>query len=174
MKGKLDLLSFDNSWFSPGKSLLVRIIWYTVNRVFINSYLFRFFGAEIATGCVVKPKVNIKYPWKLKIGFNSWLGEEVWIDNLDEVTIGNNVCISQGTFLLCGNHDYKKSSFDLIISPITVKDGAWIGAKSIICPGAIIEENVVISLGSLLKGKTEKDMIYSGNPAVPMKKRIIV
>jgi putative colanic acid biosynthesis acetyltransferase WcaF len=37
----------------------------------------------------------------------------VWIDNLDDVSIADNVCISQGALLLSGNHNYKKQIFDL-------------------------------------------------------------
>lgn len=162
---------------------MVRTIWFYVNSLFLNSYilpisglkifLLRLFGAAIGKGCVIKPKVNIKHPWKLKLGANVWLGEEVWIDNLDKVSIGNNVCISQGAFLLCGNHNYKKSGFDLMTSPIIINDGVWIGAKAVVCPGAVVEENVVLSVGSVLKEQTERGMIYSGNPAKIIRERFI-
>ena len=183
MEKKVDLSKFDNRWYKPGRGFVVRTIWFYVNSLFLNSYilpisglkifLLRLFGAKIDKGCVIKPKVNIKYPWKLKIGANVWLGEEVWIDNLDKVSIGNNVCISQGAFLLCGNHNYKKSSFDLMTSPIIIKDGAWIGAKSIVCPGTVVEENVVISIGTIIKGQTEENSIYSDNPAKIIRERFI-
>jgi putative colanic acid biosynthesis acetyltransferase WcaF len=60
------------------------------------------------------------------------LGENCWIDKMDIVTIGNNVCISQGALLLTGNHDYTMSSFDYRNAPIVLDDGVWIGAKSIV------------------------------------------
>ena len=71
-------------------------------------------------------------PWKLKVGNNVWIGEDVWIDNLELVDISDNVCISQGAMLLCGNHDFTSSTFDLIVKPIVLEDGVWIGAKSIV------------------------------------------
>ena len=49
-------------------------------------FLLRLFGAKIGKGVVIKPCVNIKYPWKLRIGNYVWIGENVWIDNLDTVT----------------------------------------------------------------------------------------
>lgn len=100
-------------------------IWYFVNVLFfinpmnpisgLKVFLLRLFGAKIGKGVVIKPGVNIKYPWLLTIGNNVWIGEKVWIDNLDNVTIANDVCISQDAILLCGNHNYKKSTFDLIV-----------------------------------------------------------
>jgi len=183
LKSKVDLSSFDNSWYNPGRGAVVRSLWYIVNACVFNSYLFpfsglkiillRLFGAQIGKGCVIKPKVNIKYPWKLSIGSSVWLGEEVWIDNLDLVTIGNNVCISQGAFLLCGNHNYKKTTFDLMVAPIVIKEGAWVGAKSIVCPGAVMKANAILTVGSVLKGSTEESFIYSGNLAKAVKERII-
>ena len=98
----------------------------------------RLFGAKIGSNVTIKPGVNVKYPWKLKVGNNCWIGENVWIDNLDEVTLADNVCISQGAFLLCGNHNFKSSSFDLMLGPITIESGAWLGAKSIVCPGVTV------------------------------------
>ena len=139
----------------------------------LKTSLLRAFGAKVGKGVVVKPKVNIKYPWKLIIGNHCWIGEQVWIDNLAEVTIGNNVCISQGAFLLCGNHNYKKVTFDLMVSPISIKEGAWVGARAVVCPGAVLKENSVLSISSVLKGTTEKNKIYSGNPAIILKERTI-
>lgn len=121
----------------------------------VKSFL-RLFGAQIGSGVIIKQFVNIKYPWRLKIGNNVWIGEYVWIDNLGEVTIENNVCVSQGVMLLCGNHNYKKQSFDLMVGDIILKDGSWVGAKSIICPGVTVESDSVISVGSVVSSSTEK------------------
>jgi len=101
----------------------------------LKSYLLRLFGAKIGDGVVIKPSVNIKYPWFLSIGNYSWIGEEVWIDNITSIDIGNNVCISQGAMLLTGNHNYTKSSFDLLPGTVQLEEGEWIGAKPVVCPG---------------------------------------
>ena len=53
--------------------------------------ILKLFGAEIGIDVIVKPNVNIKYPWKLKVGDYVWIGEGVWIDNLDFVYLGNTV-----------------------------------------------------------------------------------
>lgn len=122
---------------------------------------------------VIKPHVNIKYPWKLKIGDNVWIGEGVWIDNLDQVTIESNACISQGAMLLTGNHNFKRSSFDLMIKPITIGAGAWVGAKAVVTPGVAMGGHAVLSVGSVASSDLDAMGIYRGNPAVKIKERVI-
>lgn len=180
---KTDLSSYDNSWYQPGSSVK-RICWYFVNELFIRNPLnpssglkifwLRLFGAKIGHHVVIKPRVNIKYPWKLSIGNHCWIGESVWIDNLAEVTIEDHVCISQGAFLICGNHNYKHSSFDLIIAPITLEQGSWVGAKSFVGPGVTVHEHAILSLGSVASSNLEAYTIYRGNPAIKVKSRHIV
>ena len=97
----------------------------------------------------------------------------MWIDNLAQVTIMSNVCVSQGATLLCGNHNYKKSSFDLIIGEIVVEDGAWIGAKSIVCPGVTLKSHSVLTVASVANEDLKSYTIYRRNPAVKIKERII-
>jgi putative colanic acid biosynthesis acetyltransferase WcaF len=123
---------------------------------------------------VIKPNVNIKYPWKLRIGNYCWIGEQVWIDNLDQVTLEDNVCISQGALLLCGNHNYKTKAFDLMIAPIYLCEGSWVGAKSSVAPGVTFSSHAVLSMGSVATTHLEAYSIYSGNPAVKVKSREFV
>ena len=120
-KKATDLSQYNNDWYNTGAGPVKRFSWYLVNMVFFQSYLLpvssikvfllKLFGARVGAGVVIKPAVNIKYPWYLEIGNHAWLGENVWIDNLVKVTIGNNVCLSQGAMLLTGNHNYKKVKF---------------------------------------------------------------
>jgi putative colanic acid biosynthesis acetyltransferase WcaF len=178
-----DLSGYNNDWYRPGNPLK-RICWYYVNSIFFKTGLFpfyglkrfflRLFGATIGTGVCIKPYVNIKYPWKLTIGNHVWIGEEAWIDNIGEVTIGNHVCLSQGAYLLTGNHDYKKVGFDLIVKPISLEDGVWIGAKAIVCPGINCLTHSVLTAGSVATTNLEAWCIYQGNPAEKIKERVMI
>ena len=139
----------------------------------LKVFVLKIFGAKIGSGVLIKQSISVKYPWKLTIGNNVWVGEDVWIDNLDEVVVGDNVCLSQGAMLLCGNHDYKKSTFDLIIGKITLEDGVWIGAKSVVCGGVTCCSHSILSVSSIVSKKMEPYKIYRGNPAVEVSKRVI-
>ena len=102
------------------------------------------------------------------------IGERVWIDNLDKVVISNDVCISQGAHLLCGNHNYKSTAFDLVIAPIEINSGAWVGAKSIVCPGVKVGTHAILTLGSVAVNDLNPWCIYKGNPAEFSKQRTLI
>ncbi|WP_299099047.1 WcaF family extracellular polysaccharide biosynthesis acetyltransferase [uncultured Winogradskyella sp.] len=179
---KTDLSKYDNSWYQPGSSVK-RLLWYVISWLFFEGgwnissglkiFWLKCFGAKIGKGVIIKPKITIKYPWKLLVGDHCWIGESVWIDNLDQVTIESNVCISQGALLICGNHNYKTPNFDLFVAPIVLKEGCWVGAKSIVSPGVTLESHAVLSLGSVATQDLEAFGIYSGNPAKKVKTRKI-
>lgn len=179
---KTDLSKYNNDWYKPG-SAIKRLFWFWIQALFFHSKLFpfsglfkfwlRLFGAKIGKGVVVKPGVTVKYPWKLEIGNYSWIGENAWIDNLDLVKIASHVCISQGAMLECGNHDYSKQTFDLMVAPIHLEDGVWIGAKAFVGPGTICKNHSVLSANSRAPKSLEAYGIYAGNPAVKIKERTI-
>lgn len=178
---KTDLGKFDNTWYRPGRSVPVRALWYLTNAVFFINPLFpfsgikvrllRLFGGQIGRYVVIKPGVNIKYPWRLRVGDHCWIGENAWIDNLADVRIGDHVCVSQGAYLLTGNHDYKKESFDLITGNITLEDGVWIGARAIVCPGVVCHSHAVLTAGSVATKNLKAYAIYQGNPAIKIRER---
>ena len=181
--GRTDLSSYNNAPFHPGGSAFKRLLWFYFNAVFFktsllpsNSFkrgLLRMFGAKVGKGVTIKPGVNIKYAWHLTVGENTWIGENVWLDCLLPVTIGSNVCLSQGAVLLTGNHNYKKSTFDLIVSGFHLEDGVWIGACAIVNPGVKAASHAVLTTGSVATRNLEAYSIYQGNPAVKIRDRVI-
>ncbi|HEY4197922.1 MAG TPA: WcaF family extracellular polysaccharide biosynthesis acetyltransferase [Mucilaginibacter sp.] len=180
---KTELSLYNNHPYHPGGNALKRFLWYYTNSLFLKSSLFpfyglktgllRLFGARVGHGVKIKPCVNIKYPWLLQIGNEVWIGENVWIDNIAQVTIGSNVCISQGTMLLTGSHNYKKNTFDLITGGVVLEDGVWIGAGAIINQGIIAASHAVLTSGSVATRNMEAYAIYQGNPAIKIRDRNI-
>lgn len=181
------LKKVDNSSYTAtlhiGASAFKQVLWYVINILFFKNgfsissslkvSLLRSFGANIGKGVVIKPCVNIKYPWKLSIGNYAWIGEQVWIDNIAVVTIGDNVCLSQGSLLLTGNHNYKTPTFDLLPGSIILEEGVWIGAKAIVCPGVVCASHSVLSVASVANGNLLPYGIYKGNPALKVGERVI-
>lgn len=182
-RGRVNLEKYNNDWFNTGAPGWKVFIWYFINIIFfinplnpfskIKCILLRLFGAQVGNGVVIKPSVNIKYPWLLIIGDHVWIGEHVWIDNLTRVFIGNNVTLSQGALLLTGSHNYKLETFDLIVKEIKLEDGVWIGAKAVVCPGVTCASHSVLSVASVATGDMEPYWIYQGVPAEKKRERFI-
>jgi putative colanic acid biosynthesis acetyltransferase WcaF len=180
----VDLSTFDNSWYSPGRPYWVRCLWFFVGLpVLRNAWLpssalrrrlLKLFGARVGRHVVIKPGVRVKYPWLLAIGDNSWIGEDVWIDNLAQVRIGSNVCISQSAYICTGNHDWTDPAFGLLVGPVTIRSGAWIGARALLCPGAEVLECAIAAAGSVVTGRLDAYTIYAGNPAIAVRTRQVV
>jgi putative colanic acid biosynthesis acetyltransferase WcaF len=179
-KVRLDL--FDSKiGLDRGVSKLKEIIWYFVKIIFFLSaipypssfkvLLLRLFGSKVGEGLVIKPRVNIHFPWKLIIGDNVWIGEEAFLLNFELLSIGNNVCVSQRVFLCGGNHDYKIYSMPFRNGSITLEDGCWIGASSFVGPCVTIGTDTVVSAGSVVTQSLAENGIYRGNPAQFIKNR---
>jgi putative colanic acid biosynthesis acetyltransferase WcaF len=173
---------FNNDNFDRGRSRLVEAFWRIVEGLFFNSWLpgpgwrvwlLRAFGAQAGKGIVIKPHVRVKFPWKLRIGDHSWIGESVWIDNLAEVSIGSNCCISQGVYLCTGSHRWDKETFDLETKPIVIENQCWVGAMARIAPGVRMGEGAVLMMGGVATSNLDAWQIFNGAPAAGVKKREI-
>ena len=180
-QSRVRLKDFDASGFNRGAGKGKEICWYLFKMVFFLSAfpfpnfvkikLLRLFGAKIGVGVTIKPRVNIHFPWKLEIGNDVWIGEEVFILNFEKAIIGNNVCVSQRAFLCGGNHDFKQPSMPYRNGTINLLDGAWVGASCFVGPGVTIGIDTVVTAGSIVTGSLEGNGIYRGNPAVFIKSR---
>lgn len=180
---RVDLSRFDNSAFPRGAGFIKETLWYFTNALFFINPLFpfrapkpallRLFGAKVGKGVVVHPGVNIKFPWKLTIGDYCWVGQRVWLDNLDQLTIGSHVVISQGAMIILGSHDYRKVDYPLITAPVVLEDGCWVGTGAIVLGGVTIKSHALLSAGSVANKDLAPYTIYRGNPAVPVRERVI-
>lgn len=175
-----DLSKFEVGDYKAGPRLKV-FVWYFINSYVFNSsfpwpyklkqQLLCLFGAKVGEGLVIKTNVRIKNPWRLVIGDNCWIGESVWIDNLEDVTLGDNVCLSQGAMLLTGNHDYTVSNFPYRLGKITLDNGVWVGAHAVVCPGVTCKSHAILTVNSVATKDLDAYTISAGNPAVFVRNR---
>lgn len=178
---QLCLDQYSPSNYTPGASFFKQLLWFYLGDFLVQTpllpfsnlkaILLRSFGATVGQGVRIKPHVKIKFPWRLTLGDHTWLGEGLWIDNLAPVVIEDQVCLSQGTYLCTGNHDWSTATFDLRLAPIHIKRSSWIAAKAIIGPGVTVGEGAVLTIGSVTAQSLAPWTIYSGNPARAVKPR---
>lgn len=179
-RGSVRLDLFKNPEFFRGASRITELCWITISGLLVESWLpgsgwrrvlLRAFGARIGKSVIIKPRVRVKFPWRLRVGDYSWIGEDVWIDNLAEVTVGSHCCLSQGAYLCTGSHDWTDPNFGLITCPIELGDGCWIGAKASLCPGTQVEEGAVVTMGSVANGRLTAWTVHVSGPARPKRQR---
>ncbi|MGP5479172.1 putative colanic acid biosynthesis acetyltransferase [Pseudomonas helleri] len=134
-------------------------------------FLLRLFGAKIGKNVIIRPSARITFPWKLHIGDNSWIGDQVEIYNLADIRIGKNSVISQRSYICTGSHEHSKIEFPIFAKPITVKDSVWIATDVFVAPGITIHDNVVVGARSSVFQDLPESNIYIGSPAKFIKPR---
>jgi putative colanic acid biosynthesis acetyltransferase WcaF len=135
-------------------------------------WLLRRFGARIGKGVIIRPSVSIPYPWKLKIGDYSWIGDDAVLYCFADITIGNDVVVSQNCYLCAGTHDYRSPGFEIQAFPIVIEDEAWVAADVFVAPGVTIGKGAVVGSRSSVFTDLPAMMVCIGTPARPVHARI--
>lgn len=152
------LADFTGAGYDKGRPKHIQALWLATSDV-IRQWWFptkarvavlRAFGAQIGDGVLIRHRVRIHWPWKLTVGDHTWIGEGTWILNLEPVTIGSNVCISQDVLLCTGSHDRRSPSFEFDNAPIIVSDGAWVAARSTVLRGVTVGEGALVGAVALV------------------------
>ena len=158
-----------------GRSAVVVQLWWLVQSTLFGlspqfmfswrRFLLRLFGAKVGKSVLIRPTARITYPWKVSIGDYSWVGDNTVLYSLGPITIGNNVVISQNSYICTGTHDYQVPSFDLVTKPIVIEDESWIATDVFVAPGITIGKGAVISARSMVTRDIEPLAICRGLPA---------
>ena len=160
-----------------GRSGLVVQLWWLVQATLFRlspqilygfrRWLLRLFGAHIGTGAVIRPTATFTYPWKVTLGDNAWIGDDVVIYSLGNISIGNDTVISQRSYLCAGTHDYRSRGFDILSPPITIGDKVWRAADVFVAPGVSIGNGAVVGARSSVLSDLPEMMVCAGSPARP-------
>lgn len=152
------LSSFTGRGYDKGRPLAVCALWVLVEPLQraglcpprLRAAILRAFGARIGTGVNIRNDVRIHWPWKLTVGDNSWIGVGAYLLNLEPITIGDDVCVSQQAFLCTGSHQADDPAFEFDNAPIVVRDGAWVAARATILRGVTVGRDAVIGATALV------------------------
>lgn len=139
----------------------------------LRNALLRLFGAEVGQHVRIHPCATVYFPWKLRIGDWSSIGEDALVYNLGRVTIGRQVTVSQRAHLCAGSHDTTDPTMPLQKPPITVRDQVWVCADAFVGPGVSVGEGAVIGARSVVINDVEPWTVVGGNPARFIKERVL-
>ena len=170
----VDLRKYDQSWFDRGRASWYVLLWWLVQAIafpltpqplsILRCALLRLFGARIGKGVLIRPTARFTYPWKVTIGNYSWIGDNVVLYSLDQ--------ISQKSYLCTGSHDLQDPAFGLKTASITIENGAWVAADCFIGPGVQIGANAVIGARSTVFTNMPSGQVCWGSPCRPKTVRI--
>ncbi len=150
------LSGFTGAGYDRGRPLAHQVAWVAVQNLLFRQWWFpararvrvlRAFGATIGSGVLIRSGVRVHWPWKLRVGDDCWIGEGAWILNLEPVTLGRDVCLSQESLLCTGSHDRKSVTFEFDNAPIVVDDGAWVAIRAVVLRGVHVGRDAVVAAG---------------------------
>ena len=130
----------------------------------LRTAVLKAFGAEIGSGVVFRPRTRVRFPWKLHVGNDCWIGEGVWLHNQDHVYIGHDVTLSQETFVTTGSHAHRRD-MALITRPVHIEPGAWVTSRCIVLGGSRIGQSALITPGTVVSGEVPANTIWGSDRA---------
>src|ERR1700730_1972622 len=135
-------------------------------------FLLHLFGCRIGKGVLVRPTVEITYPWKVSIGDFSWIGDGVTLYSLGEIHIGDNVAISQNSYICTGSHDMQTPAFEICQKPVVIESQVWIATDVFLAPGVHVGLGAVVGARSTVLHDLPPMMFCVGSPAKPVRPRL--
>lgn len=161
---------------------LLRLLWgfvyylfFRYSPWFLNKwriFLLRIFGAKIGQASI-PGSVKVWAPWRLEIGDNVRLDEDVFLYNVFGIKINDRVIISRSTFLCTATHDYADPTYPLTGEEIVVESDVWVTADCFIAPGVVVSKGSVVLARSVVLRKFEAWKVLAGNPAKVVKDRLM-
>ena len=137
--------------------------------------------AKVGQGTIVRDHVNL---YKCKIGKNCKIESFVYIE--EGVTVGDDCKIKPHVYIPTGvtiedevflgpnvtftNDKYPRVKGDWKLLKTIVRQGASIGAHSVILPGVEIGRGAVVGAGSVVTADVPNGATVCGNPARPLSK----
>lgn len=104
----------------------------------------------------------------VNIGSNNFVASEFWGTEPYLITIGNNCQITGGVKILTHGGGQvlrdKTPAFDSF-GKVIIGDWVYIGYNSLIMPGVIIGDHVLVAAGSVVTKSIPSNCVVAGNPA---------
>lgn len=152
------LRGFTGAGYDKGRPLPVQALWFAAQHLIFRKWWFparfrppllRLFGARVGRRVLIRHGVRVQWPWKLRIADDVWIGEDAWILTLEDVTIGADVCVSQGAMLCTGSHRRRSPTFEFDNGPIVLEPGSWVAARATVLRGVTVATGAVVGAGAV-------------------------
>lgn len=135
--------------------------------------ILRVFGAKIGSDVRLYGSTKIWHPSNLIIGEDSIIGPRVHLYNQGHIEIGVGAVVSQDAHICASSHDVTDPYFQLRLMPVRIEDNAWVAAAAFVGPGVTVGRGSVLGACAAAFDNLEPWTIYRGNPAAPLRQRIM-
>jgi maltose O-acetyltransferase len=142
----------------------------------LRAKLWRCAGIDIDRTARLTASVRIMGRFPLRIGADTFVGHETLIVGGDapinigaHCDIGPRVTIVNGTHETGQKSNLPRAAGEGISRPISIDDGAWIGAGSTILGGVRIGKRAIVGAGSVVTSDVAADTMAAGIPCRPIR-----
>ena len=122
------------------------------------------FENQIGHGSSIVSPLQVVCADQVKIGKNVFINSNSLLMGRGGITIEDDVLIAANVSLISNNHDMYQRQV-LLCKPVTVRQGAWIGAGATILPGVTVGRFAVIGAASVVTHDVPDYTVVVGNPA---------
>lgn len=143
----------------------------------IRYILFKSIVKKCGNNVSIHPNVFILNPGNLSVGDNVSIHPMCYIEALGGIELGNNISIAHGATLMSTGHNINRLDVPIndqgvFKKKLIINDNVWIGAKSTLLAGIVIESGSVVGAGALVNKNIKRNMVVGGVPAKELKERV--
>lgn len=134
--------------------------------------LLKLFGANVAWSAEVYASSKVWAPWMLTLGERSCIGPHAIVYNQARVTLDDDACLSQYAYICTAGHltgIMNNAKTGLVVSPVTIGKGAWVGTRAFVNMGVMVGEGAVVAACACVVKDVSPHTVVGGNPAVVIK-----
>jgi maltose O-acetyltransferase len=118
-----------------------------------------FFGTPVLVG-------NGALQDRLSIGRDCYFNVGCHLELEASITIGDRVGLGHDVMILTSSHAIgsheRRAELALRREPVTIEDGAWLGARVVVLPGVTIGAGTVVAAGTVVTRDVPPDTLLAG------------
>lgn len=132
---------------------------------YLRKFAFTLSGIKIGRKSKIHIGARFFLPSGVSIGEDTIIGDHVFLDGRDRLTIGNHVDIASQVLIYNSQHDIHSSDFHPTQAPVTIGDYVFIGPRAILLPGVTVGRGAVVGAGAVVTHSVPEFAVVGGVPA---------
>lgn len=156
------------NYFLDFELMLLRWVGHIPSHCIRNAF-YKLAGIKIGKGSTFHMWANFFQPRNIKIGKDTIVGDNAFLDGRASLKIGNHVDIASSIMIYNSEHKIDEKDFAAVEKvteePVEIGDYVFIGPRVTILPGVKIGEGAVVAAGAVVTKDVPNYKIVGGVPA---------